>query len=710
MPSGRRAVPSPDLSSPSLYFNRELSWVAYDRRVLEEAEDASSPLLERLKFMSIYASLLDEFFMVRVSGLKRQAEAGGTKLPPDGMSPDQQLAAIRRALLPDLARHAAAWRKQLRPALADEGIEVLEYAELSRGEQVRMRRYFRENVMPVLTPLAFDPAHPFPHISNLSLNLAVVLEHPELGERFARLKIPGELPRLVEAPPDGEGAGDPGAVRLVWLKQVVAANLRSLFPGMAVKAAYPFRVTRDADQEIRELEAGDLLDTVEEVVGRRFFGSVVRLQVAKGIAPRVLAILARNLGLAPSDVYEVDGPLGYSAFQQVASLDRPDLKDPPIAPAHPHALRHARDPFAALRERDVLLYHPYDSFVPVVDLLRAAARDPAVLAIKMTLYRIDQNSPLVEALIEARENGKQVAALVELKARFDEEKNIAWARALESAGVHVIYGVVGLKTHAKMCLIVRRERDRIARYVHLSSGNYNTSTARLYADLGMMTCDKAIGADVSELFNALTGYPGESKYRRLLVAPWRLRDELIKRVAREIAHHRKRGGGHIALKVNALVDERFIRALYHASRAGVKVDLNVRGICCLRPGVKGVSDNIRVTSIVGRFLEHARIYYFHNGGDEEVYSGSADLMPRNFDNRVEVVFPVVDARLKRRVIDDVLALHLADNVKARLLQGDGSYVPVPVRRGEPRVNSQQRLLELRARRLQATDRPARRGA
>jgi polyphosphate kinase len=699
----RAQAATPDFSDPSLYVNRELSWLAYDRRVLEEAEDKEAPLLERAKFMSIYSSLLDEFFMVRVSGLKRQAETGGTKLPPDGMSPEQQLAAIRRELVPDLQRHAAVWHKSLRPALADEGIDVVHWEDLQRGEQQRLRSYYRENVLPILTPLAFDPAHPFPHISNLSLNLAVVLEHEEHGERFARLKVPSELPRLLEVPVEGPSKTGRRQIRLVWLKEVVAANLRSLFPGMAVRAAYPFRVTRDADQEIRELEAGDLLDTVEEVVGRRFFGSVVRLQTAKGISRRVLSILARNLGLSPEDVYEVDGPLGYSAFHQVASIDRPDLKDPPISPVVPHALKHVHEPFAALRERDVLFYHPYDSFAPVVDLVRAAAGDPAVLAIKITLYRIDQHSPIVDALIEARESGTQVAALVELKARFDEEKNIAWARALEAAGVHVIYGVVGLKTHAKMCLIVRRERDRIVRYVHLSSGNYNTNTARLYADLALMTSDRSVGADVSDLFNSLTGYPGGSRYRRLLVAPWGLRDELIKRIAREIAAHRKTGDGRIVLKVNALVDDRVIRALYHASRAGVKVDLNVRGICCLRPGVRGVSENIRVTSIVGRFLEHGRIYYFRNGGQEEVYLGSADMMPRNFDHRVEIVFPVLDPRLKRRVVQDVMEVHLADNVKARQMRSDGTYARVAPGRGEPRINSQQRMLDQRVRRAPAQD-------
>jgi polyphosphate kinase len=708
---GRRASYSPDLSDPSLYINRELSWLAYDRRVLEEALDRSAPLLERVKFLSIYASLLDEFFMVRVSGLKRQAETGGTKLPPDGMSPESQLAAIRRELLPDLKRHAEAWRKDIRPALAEEGIEVLDYEALEREERQALRRYFRHNVLPILTPLAFDPAHPFPHISNLSLNLAVVLEHREQGERFARLKVPAELPRLVEVPAgDAPTPAKGRPFRFVWQKQVVAANLKYLFPGMVVRAAYPFRVTRDADQEIRELEAGDLLDTVEEVVGRRYFGSVVRLQAAKGTAPRVLGMLTRNLGLTPEDVYEVDGPLGFSAFQQLASLDRPNLKDPPIAPAVPPALRHMREPFRAIRERDVLLYHPYDSFAPVVDVIRHAAEDPAVMAIKITLYRIDQHSPIVDALIEAREQGKQVAAIVELKARFDEEKNIAWARALEAAGVHVIYGVVGLKTHAKLCLIVRRERDRIVRYVHLSSGNYNTVTARYYGDLGMLSADREIGADVSELFNALTGYPGEGRYRRLLVAPWRMRDEIIKRIAREMAAHKRSGGGRIVFKVNSLVDPRVIRALYHASRAGVKIDLSVRGICCLRPGIKGLSDHITVTSIVGRMLEHSRIYYFRNGGDEEVYIGSADVMPRNFDNRVEVLFPVLDPRLKRKVVEEILEVHLRDNVKARQLDQRGVYSKRRPGRGEPRLNSQQWMLDMRAKRAQPTSAAGRRRA
>ena len=705
--------PPPPLDDPSLYINRELSWIRFNERVLEEALDESHPLLERVKFLAIWANNLDEFFMVRVSGLLRQVVAGAATLPADGLSPAQQLTAIRKELLPAIARHAACWSQQIRPALAAAGVEVLEYRDLSAAEKRKARSYFRESMFPILTPLAFDPAHPFPHISNLSLNLAVILEDERHGERFARLKIPQEVPRLLgtsEWMREGREAGEevPGPeARFVWNEQVVTENVRALFPGLSVVAAYPFRVTRDADLEIREDDAADLASTVESVLDRRHFGSVVRLQADARMPARVRSILMRNLGVEAQQVYDVSGPLGLADLMQLHGLDRPDLKDAPLAQVTPKALSAGHDLFAAAAGHDVLFYHPYDAFGPVIDLVRQASVDKQVMAIKQTLYRIGANSPIVGALKEAREEGKQVAALVELKARFDEENNIAWARALEASGVHVIYGVMGLKTHAKILLIVRRERGSITRYVHMATGNYNAQTSRTYADIGLITDDPDIGQDVSELFNALTGYSTGQEYRKLLVAPTNLRKEFLSRIERETRLHRQAGGGgRLAFKMNALADEECIRALYRASQAGVQVDLQVRGICCLRPGVRGVSENIRVTSVVGRFLEHARIYYFHNGGDEEVYTGSADLMPRNLSRRVEVLFPIEEPDLKKQVIE-LLEIHLRDNIKARALQEDGSYGRVEPAKGDARINSQLAVWRLRERAARAREGPIR---
>jgi len=543
----------------------------------------------------------------------------------------------------------------------------------------------------VLTPLAFDPGRPFPHISNLSLNLAVLIRDREGQERFARVKVPGTLPRLV---PVDAGAGR----TFVWLEDVVAAHLDALFPGMQVLESHPFRVVRNADFEIQELEAADLLETVEEGVRRRRFGEVVRLTVRRGIADRVLRLLAHELEVDPLDVYRIEGVLGLSDLVQLATLDRPDLRDGAFVPAMPGGLETAGedlDVFAAIRRGDILLHHPYDSFVPVVDFLRAAARDPDVLAIKMTLYRVGRNSPVVAALMDANLHGKQVAVLVELKARFDEESNIEWARALEKEGVHVVYGLPGLKTHAKVLLIVRRENGGIRRYVHLATGNYNALTAQVYTDLGYLTCDEAIGADVTDLFNYLTGYSAKTAYRRLLVAPINLREALEARILREIEHAHAGRPARLVFKVNALVDRAMIRLFYRASQAGVDVDLLVRGICCLRPGVPGVSERIRVTSIVGRFLEHSRIFYFRNGGAEEVFLGSADLMPRNIFRRVEVLFPVTDARHVAAIRDEILAVYLADNLKTRRMRPDGSYQRVRVPEGEAPMNAQAWLLRRR---------------
>lgn len=685
-----------DWDNPSLYFNRELSFLLLNLRVLEEALDERHPLLERVKFLSIYSTNLDEFFMIRVSGLYKQLQAGVVETPPDGMTPAAQLDAIRRQVLPPLTTQMNCWQTDLVPKLDAEGIHVLGYADLKGKQRKLLRRYFEKEIFPALTPLAFDPGHPFPHISNLSMNLAVVVRDPVHGELFARLKIPSLFPRLLRIPTEEKADKyDPLGLKsvldnnFVWIEEVVIANLDLLFTGVEIVAAYPFRVTRDADLEIEEDEAADLLETIEESVERRQFGSVVRLEVDKRMPKNIRDILFKNLEIPPYLVYTADGPIGLADTMELTAVDRPDLKDTPFVPSIPPALAGEDSIFTAIqRSRHILLYHPYDSFAPVVDFLQAAARDPQVLAIKQTLYRVGANAPVVDALLKAREYGKQVAVLVELKARFDEENNITWARALERAGVHVIYGLVGLKTHAKLCMVVRREPDGMKFYVHLGTGNYNAVTARSYTDLGYFTTDPEIAADVADLFNTLTGYSRPNGYRKLLVAPGAMRQRILKRIEREVEVHEKKGNGYLAFKMNQLVDKACIVALYKASQAGVKIDLQVRGICCLRPGVPGISDNIRVTSIVGRFLEHPRIYYFYNDGDEEILLGSADLMPRNLDRRVETLFPVEDPQIRAALRDHILQVHLRDNVQARVLMPEGDYKRIVPQKDEEEVNSQ----------------------
>jgi len=685
----------PNLDDPSHYINRELSWLAFNERVLEEAEDAKNPLLERVKFLSIFGTNLDEFFMVRVSGLRRQIETGVISPPPDGMSPGDQMAAIRERLEPVLGRTEACWREVLEPGLREQGVEVLRYEELTAAERRELRAYFKTDISPILTPLAFDPWHPFPHISNLSLNLAVTVLDESETERFARLKVPASLPRLLPVlrGDDGPGAGlrHDERTRLVWMEDVVSANLDLLFPGLEVLHSFPFRVTRDADLDIEEDEAGDLLTAMTEVVEQRQFGSAIRLEVAQNTPPRIREVLVHNLGLQAYQVFTSESPIGLAGLAELGEINRPDLKDAPFQPVVHPSLAGDESIFSVLQRRDVVLFHPYDSFQPVVHFLEEAADDPDVVAIKQTLYRVGANSPIVRALMRARHNGKQVSALVELKARFDEERNIVWARALEQAGVHVVYGVFGLKTHAKICMVVRREEDGVRRYLHLGTGNYNPITAKVYTDLGLLTDDPSLGEDVSDLFNALTGYSAKLEYRKLIVAPHGMRKALLARIRREIERHEEEGGGYLAFKMNSLVDQRCIKALYKASSAGVRVELQVRGICCLRPGVPGVSENIRVISIVGRFLEHARMYYFRNGGDEELLMGSADLMPRNLDGRVETLFAVDQPQLRDALRDEVLECQVADNKKARRLLADGSYQRLEP--GDaPGVNCQKRLL------------------
>jgi len=691
--------PSLELKDPQYYVNRELGLLEFQRRVLQEAQDESNPLLERVKFLAILGSNLDEFFMVRVAGLKKQVDAGVIDRPPDGLTPAEQLAAIRKVASQLMAEARECMREQLMPQFNDAGIHLLNYDELDDRQQVVVKKYFDEVIFPVLTPLAFDPGHPFPHISNLSLNLAVRIcdEHNE--EHFARVKVPNTLPRFLPIKRSSGSVRKDGTVPyhhyFTWMERVIAANLDALFPGMEVLDAHPFRVTRDADMEIQELEASDLLETIEENVRMRRFGSVVRVTVNEDMPKHIRDILIENLALDRNDIFTLENPLGLSGLMQLHSIDRYDLKESPFKPAVPAVFDSELTDgniFATIRRQDYLLHHPYESFLPVVDFLMAAAKDPDVLAIKQTLYRVGGNPPVVKALLKAVENGKQVAVLVELKARFDEESNIGWARMLERAGVHVVYGLLGLKTHSKIALVVRKEGDGIRRYMHLGTGNYNAVTAQLYEDLGMFTCDEEIGADATDLFNYLTGYSSKQDYRKLLVAPINLRQRMVELIRREIEQHEAGEKAHLIFKMNSLVDKKIIRELYRASQAGVQIDLLVRGICCLRPGIEGISENIRVISVVGRFLEHSRIYYFHNGGNPEIYLGSADLMPRNIDRRVEALFPVGDPRLIKYLRNEVLNTYLSDNVKARIMLPDGNYERVtPTGKGKP-LNSQDWLL------------------
>ncbi len=671
-----------DLNSPTLYLNRELSLLEFQRRVLEEAWDEANPLLERAKFLAIFGSNMDEFFMVRVSGIRKMVEARIMDVSPDGMVPPDELAAIRKLSQELLVEAQRCYQRKLLPLLEKSGIHIIDYHKLNKSQKERVDAYFREVIYPVLTPLALDPGHPFPHISNLSLNLAIVIHDKKGNEKFARLKVPDTLPRLLPIKRSSGGVRKDGSIPhqhyFVWLEQVIAANLTDLFPGMQVTSAHPFRIVRDADIEIQELEADDLLETMQQNIRKRKFGSVVQVAVYESMPENIRELLVDNLEVSRNDVYVLDSPLGLSSLWQLYSnVERHDLKDAPYKPRIPKALKYATtasDIFESIRSGNILIHHPYDSFNPVVDFLNAAARDPQVLAIKQTLYRVGSNAPVVEALLEAAERGKQVAVLVELKARFDEESNISWARALEEVGVHVVYGLVGLKTHCKVTMVVRQEGEGIRRYLHLATGNYNALTSRIYEDIGLFTCDENMGADATDLFNYLTGYSTKQEYRKLLVAPVSLRKKLGKMIQREVEHAGQGRKARLIFKVNSLVVPDLILLLYQASQAGVQVDLLVRGMCCLRPGIKGVSENIRVISIVGRYLEHSRLFYFQNDGKEEIYLGSADLMQRNLNHRVEVVFPVENKTHIRHLRDRVLETYLKDNASARILQADGTYI------------------------------------
>ncbi len=692
--------PPGNFSDSSLYLNRELSLLEFQRRVLEEAFDEDNPLLERLKFLAIFGSNMDEFFMVRVSGIRKQVEAHIMDVTPDGLTPPELLAAIRKAAHELYASALNCLNRKILPKLDKAGIHIEDYDKLSKPQQDRINESFKEVIYPVLTPLAFDPGHPFPHISNLSLNFAIVVRDPKGREKFARLKVPDTLPRLLPVKRSSGSVRKDGTIPhhhyFVWLEQVIAQNLASLFPGMEVVAAYPFRIIRDADIEIQELEADDLLESMQLSIRRRKFGSVVHVAIYENMPQEIRDLLVENLEIRNSELYSLSSPLGMSSLWQLYNqVDRHDLKAAPYKARIPRPFKNivqSGDFFDTIRQGNILVHHPYDSFSTVIDFLNAAARDPQVLAIKQTLYRVGQNSPVVDALLEASERGKQVAVLVELKARFDEESNIGWARMLEQAGVHVVYGLVGLKTHCKIAMAVRQEGDGIKRYLHLATGNYNLNTARIYEDIGVFTCDDAIGADASDLFNYLTGYSTKQDYAKLLVAPVNLRQRLEVLIRREMEHALAGRKARLIFKVNSVVDPAMISLLYEASQSGVQIDLLVRGMCCLKVGIKGVSDRITVTSIVGRYLEHSRLYYFFNDGKDEIYLGSADLMQRNLDHRVEVVFPLEAPQHVRYLRDEVLELYLHDNLRGRVMQTSGKYKRIKPGSTSERLDIQEWLM------------------
>ena len=674
-----RRVEEPEGLKRTQFFNRELSLLEFHARVLEEALDKRNPLLERLKFLSIFSSNLDEFFMIRVSGLKEELELEVMTLSPDGLTPKQQLEKIRSRILPLVERQSKCLMDEVLPELQSAGIELASFASLTRYEKQSLEQYFLEKVFPILTPLAVDPSHPFPYISPLSLNIGLTVEAPDgkavafgnkhFEPRFVRIKVPSVVPRIV---PVGLSRS-----KFVLLEELIEAHIQSLFPGMKHGPCFRFRVTRDADIEIREEEAHDLLSSIQEELRQRRFGAPVRLEVSENMPEEMIEYLSESLGLYEDDVYRTRGPLAQQELMSLYDSERPDLKDQPFHANIPEWYSESRSIFDAIREHDRLVHHPYDSYGCVTDFINQSVEDEDVVAIKICLYRTGPDSPIPPALIRASEQGKQVTALIELKARFDEAHNIEWAQKLDQAGVHVVYGIMGLKTHGKLTLVVRRENDELRRYVHIASGNYNPTTSCTYTDLGLFTADDAIGRDATELFNYLTGFSQQLEYRKLMVAPVSLREKLNELFDREIQHQRAGKPARIVAKFNRLADQQIIEKLYEASGAGVDIDLIVRGICMLRPGVPGLSENIKVRSIVGRFLEHSRVFYFVNGGDEEVYIGSADWMARNLKHRIEVVTPVSDPEAKRYLKEVLLDAYLQDNLGARELQADGTYRPIP---------------------------------
>lgn len=698
-PITRSAAPS-----KAAYFNRELSWLSFNRRVLEQAENPRHPLLERVKFLAIVSSNLDEFFQIRVAGLIQQVDtddyAGGGV---DGLGPREQLRRIHSVVASLVDEQYRCWKEQLTPALADEGITFATAGELTPGELAWVRTYFEEQIFPVLTPLALDQSHPFPQLGNKTLNIVVSLDDPAteiIDRHFAILPVPRVLPRLVRI---NSGDTERRGGRYIFLSDIIKLCAEAFFPGYRIHGAHAFRVTRNSDLYIDEEEAENLLKKIEEELRNLRRGAAVRLEIEDGVDDQIFATLCDHLSLSHEYVFRQDGPIDMLRLLALDDNARPDLSYPPFTPVNVSPLREPALIFDTLRDRDVLLHHPYDSFQPVVDFVEQAARDPRVLAIKQTLYRTSGDSPFVRALIEASRNGKQVTALVELKARFDEANNIQWARQLEEAGVHVVYGLVGHKTHCKVALVIRREEDgKLRRFAHLGTGNYNPRTAKIYTDLSCFTAREQLTAEATLLFNALTGFGRAPEFKHLLVAPFSLHRRILELIRRETEHAAAGRPARILVKMNSLVDQAVIDALYAASRAGVQVDLIIRGVCCLVPGVPGLSQNIRVRSIIGRFLEHVRAFYFHNaGGQPEIYAGSADWMPRNFFRRIEVVFPILDPALRSWVIDELFANELQDNESARILTAGGAYLPVARPPESPAFSAQHYFLASAAQRAQA---------
>lgn len=710
MTKAKKVSKAINFSDSQYYFNRELSWLEFNRRVLHEALDIRTPLLERLKFTAIFSSNLDEYFMVRVAIIKEQVKAQLNQRTPDGLTPQQQLKAIYKHLHPMVIEQHHYFEHVLRPEMALHGIHLLNYIDTSPEQRSYLQQLFKKQIFPVLTPLAVDPSHPFPLMANLSLNLAVVVKAPNTGEeKFARVKVPNILPRFIPLPQELQiENGKVNHWTGVSIEQVIAHNLEALFSGMIIKEYHLFRLTRDADLEVAEEEADDLLLAIQQELRKRNLGgSVVRLEIQPSMPKSVRQMLMTEMELIESDVYEIEGLLNLKDLMSFMAVPLPELKDPGWTAVIPPRLRHLHQTskvanfndeeksiFSVIQQKDLLVHHPYESFSASVEqFIVQAAHDPHVLAIKMTLYRTSGDSEIVSSLIAAAGNGKQVAVLVELKARFDEENNITWANKLENSGVHVVYGLVGLKTHTKIVLVVRQEGEEIRRYVHVGTGNYNPKTAKLYTDVGLLSCREDLGADLTDLFNYLTGYSYQESYRKLLVSPLNMRDRIIALIQREIEHCQNGNKGQIIAKMNSLVDPRIIASLYQASQVGVQIDLIVRGVCCLRPGVPEVSENIRVISIIGRFLEHSRIFHFHNKGQNEVYIGSADWMPRNLDRRVEAVIPVEDADIVQDLAK-ILQIMLADNRQAWDMQPDGSYIQRRPGKDELERSSQKILMEM----------------
>lgn len=694
--------PLPDVDDPALYINREISWIEFDRKVLETAADPSVPLLERVKFLSIFFNNLDEFYMVRVMNLQRQARSGAEPTGADKMPPTEQLAEIRRKVTEMLDVAEKLWLKTLKPELEAKDIKFGRYADLPKKRRTALDRYFDNEIFPILTPQAVDAGHPFPMISNTSINFVVELEsvHSDVPgkKRFGRVKCPNNVPRFLFLPEDADETTVLDLhVRegtIIMVEDLIMQRMEKLFPGYRVKSQGLFRITRNTDGEIEEDEADDLLVAVRDYVEQRRFGSIVRVEMERDMPQCLEDFLMKHLGTKPYQVFKSKMPLAFSEFMGLGSINRPALKYPPSHPTLPTALDLEADTFAAIRQRDLMFYHPYETFGGVLNFLHKAATDPNVVAIKQTLYRCGSDSPVVRSLLEARRLGKQVTAVVELKARFDEAQNINWAEELEAAGVNVVYGFAGLKIHAKLCLVVRREKEGLRRYVHVGTGNYNAGSAKIYTDLGILTANNAICDDVQDLFNVMTGCGIIDEYRSLFVSPKGMRPNLVRLIEEEIELHKKSGNGHIILKCNQLVDPGIVRLLYKASQAGVRIECIVRGICAIRPGVPGVSETISVRSIVGRLLEHARVYYFRHGGDERMYVGSADLMPRNLNGRIEVLAPVTDSDLRANILDQIIRPQLNDNIHAWVLQSDGSYVKLQPKAGEEIYNSQEEITKV----------------